>query len=536
MGNNLVCGYSRAKGADGEGGKIPKPQPIPDDSVTEKSNGENHPNGNAGDDGDKEEIEKFQRSEVDFNQFKVVDSSEDEEEEEEEEKIEAEPEPEPEPEKPVTEMTDKELTDRIEKELMAVQTKHVYDGVLSDIEEEVSGQYSSLTLPSVDSEAVNGGPESPLNGDKKPDVKEEGEEAVEEEEVAGLTVEGYLSKKEEVEEALFLSEHKYSLLLQNMVRQYIKPLKSEEQIQFLGVSPVNIDTLFSNLSLLADLHDILYDDLVDEDTYDMFDVFIQNAKHFRLYAGYSRRYLSSLQALNECGKSSKFSQFIRLKSMMSGSDDLVKLLQAPFRRIQQINKAFQELVAVCPRNSPFYGELSVAAMTVRQIASDVEEAQTEANVEAETMGILDTLPTLARIKFKPKFERKGRLFLGVGEGGSGEKEREEEFSFALFPSLLVWSTIVEATGGLPKIVDKVYLDSAVYIVRRGEDEVSFSLSQESGNGVSLSLRASSEEERENWVTTLEICLAKVVVEEPVEVKLLNGVDHDSEEEEEEEEK
>lgn len=161
-----------------------------------------------------------------------------------------------------------------------------------------------------------------------------------------------LSTCERVVAEVLSTERLYIKSLQSLQSQYLRPLQTSSLQSELGVKPIQIQTIFSNLDGIVGFHQILLEELdssvakatptnqVDA----VAQIFLKFCDFMKMYTSYINNYEKSLHALTLLGENKKWSKFLQeTRSKSKDGMDLMSLLIMPIQRLPRYELLLKEL-------------------------------------------------------------------------------------------------------------------------------------------------------------------------------------------------
>jgi hypothetical protein len=279
----------------------------------------------------------------------------------------------------------------------------------------------------------------------------------------------------------------------------LRPLRDPSEQQFLDLSSTDVHTIFSSVDLIMEVHQLIYEELMDEDTIPerVSDVYVKHAPYFGVYAVYARGFERSIAVLNRLGSNKKLLSFLRLRMMSGNLPSLMSCLMLPFEHILQLSDLLSQVLAATPRSDDQYEELARAVERIRATADEVRAAKDEAERLSWLIDVRNTISNLVNpsVVLKPtrKYLRRGPLAV---VSPSGERET---FVFFLFNDWLLW------TDSRFSLQDQIEFNASWLRTQDGNDARQFRICDK-GGAVRLVLECESEAERRGWQDAVQQCL------------------------------
>ena len=251
--------------------------------------------------------------------------------------------------------------------------------------------------------------------------------------------------RERVRDEILTTEKFYVDCLNNLVRQYMEPLKKAGPK--MGVEPRHVSAIFGNLTVLAQFHVIFLDTLRTNPATSA--VFVQYADFLKMYTHYVAGYEKSIATINSLRGNKAFQRFMEEKRDQLKGRGIMTYLIMPVQRIPRYVLLLRELRKYTPLGHPEHESLEVALHKIEGIATFVNEQKRSAENRSKLLDIQNRLKrTESFTIFKPdrrlikegmirRLKEEYVLERSREEAGAGDVDEE---LFFLFNDLLLWTT------------------------------------------------------------------------------------------------
>jgi len=275
----------------------------------------------------------------------------------------------------------------------------------------------------------------------------------------------------------------------------------------MGLNPPNFAFVSSNIESIAQFHDLLIIDLI-QNAKNIGAVFNRFAPYLKLYITYVTDYDKCLSTMTDLKSNSKFLKFLATKreEKDTGGLDLMSFLIMPIQRIPRYELLFRELLSHSRDTDEDYVESQRAYSMVTAIATQVNERKRQAE---NTVFIQELMKTVTHVPATLVLLQPSRYLIKQGnltrKAALEEKKEDTVYQFVLFNDLIIWSKLkgkkykFKGSFTLSEI-DFQVMDSARFPFGNTID-----VYDASTKSVLITLECSSLEDRNSWVHAFGVC-------------------------------
>ena len=247
------------------------------------------------------------------------------------------------------------------------------------------------------------------------------------------------------------TEKRYLDRLNAVIDVYIKPFRENKII-----SEEAIRLQFSTWENIAMVHDVMYNNMVDDDARGELNIgktFIHHTKYLKVYTEYLVNYDRAQKERSALmTKCKKFAEFLEnAKNDVRGCGfEIEHLLIEPVQRIPRYRLLLQQVLKYTDgeKHPEQYSNVEIALKLISELAQISNEAIKRSESRLKMIEIMSTIEFRSRINF---LEDSERVFLLEGMLMRQCRRKNKEFKFWLFSDMLIYGESLVATMVLEEI-------------------------------------------------------------------------------------
>jgi len=240
------------------------------------------------------------------------------------------------------------------------------------------------------------------------------------------------TKRQKVEAEIISSEEVYVKNLNELIKHFIHPLKSNQEL----LDPEDILKLFSNIELLCGFHVVFLADLKKKDK-EIHLTFQRMADFLKMYTQYVNSYDVAMTTMHRLNKKKKFKAFLD-KQQAAAAQGLMSFLIMPVQRIPRYVLLLKELIKNTNDDDQTKEPLRQSLTKVQDIAAYVNEQKRQMESRTTLLNISARLRNVGHFElFKPD---RHLVKKGVLHSWHHRLTKQKQHHFMLFTDVVLWTS------------------------------------------------------------------------------------------------
>jgi len=181
------------------------------------------------------------------------------------------------------------------------------------------------------------------------------------------------------------------------VDEFIRPLRAEVVEKRIAMADGDIQKIFRNVELIANLHGAFLKELEKQGQEgNLGSVFLTYANFMKMYTEYVSTYEQSIEILTKHRDNKKLYAFLdsKRKDPATNNMDLMSYLIMPVQRIPRYEMLLNEIVKRSDVSNPQHASLVEAAAKIKEIAVVLNERKRQIESMSETLSLQSRLKNL----------------------------------------------------------------------------------------------------------------------------------------------